>query len=224
MPVDPAPHIGHAQVARWSALVPGLGQALRGYRAHGLGIAFLTAVFAAGAIELHRIGGVESAIFFTLMVGLPWWVLQAYDAHLPDPLSWRRTFRAVRDHAHDIRYLGALFLLTAGIDFYIIAARPEYALTVFCSKPAGWFGLLAKAQSPTIHVLIGIGFLRLRRWGLLWYAAYAAFGLLNAGANFVCFGYGRIRTVFVISLLLFSAYIWWRRCCFAAPPPVSPSL
>jgi len=147
---------------------------------------------------------------------LPWWALQSYGASLPGPPGWRQTLRTVLAHGHDIRYLGALFVLTAATDLSIILARPEYALTVLCAKPGGPWGVLAKAQSPTLHLFIGYGFLRLRRWSLVLYLAYAAFGVINALANFACFGYGRIRTVFLITLLLFTMYVIWRRRCFVS--------
>jgi hypothetical protein len=150
---------------------------------------------------------------------LPWWTIQSYDAYLPGPdtdrpFDFRETLKTIWERAHDIRYLGALFFLTAFTDFYIIVANPSYALTVFCAKPAGVWGILAKAQSPTLHTLIGYGFMRLRRWALLLYLLYAAFGFLNATANYACFGYGRVRTVFLLTLAGFTAYIWWRRHCF----------
>ncbi|MGH7260496.1 MAG: hypothetical protein ACREI9_07415 [Nitrospiraceae bacterium] len=201
-----------------SALIPGLGQAVRGYRAQAVGIFLVTTGLLGCTLLLTQAGGGESAAFFLMMLVLPWWIIQSYGASLPDPLGWRHTLRTAWAHSHDIRYLGALFLLTAITDLYIILARPDYALTVFCTKPPGVWGILAKAQSPTLHTLIGYGFLRLRRWSLLLYLAYAAFGLTNALANHVCFGYGRIRTVFLLSLLLFTLYVVWRRRCFA---PVS---
>ena len=97
------------------------------------------------------------------------------------------------------------------MDLYIILVNPDYALALFCAKPKGLVGLLAKIQSPTIHLLIGVGFLGIRRWALLLYLAYAAFGFLNTTANFACFGYGRVRMVFALSLVAFTAYIWYRR-------------
>ncbi len=206
-----------------SALLPGLGQALRGYSRHAIGIFLATAGLLGSAVLLARTGGGESAAFFLMLLVLPWWVLQSYGASLPDPLGWKSTLRTTWAHGHDIRYLGALFLLTALTDLYIILARPDYALTVFCLKPGGAWGLLAKAQSPTLHLLIGYGFLCLRRWGLMLYLAYAAFGIMNATANYACFGYGRIRTVFLISLVVFTLYIVWRRRCFA-PPAAAPAL
>lgn len=202
------------RAALYSALLPGLGQALRGYRRHAAGIALGTlGLFGCAALLAHR-GGAEAAVFFLILVGLPWWTLQSYGASLPGSLGWKQTLSATWSNSHDIRYLGALFLLTAITDLYIILVRPDYELTVFCTKPGGILGLVAKAQSPTLHLLIGYGFLRLRRWSLLLYLVYAAFGLINALANLACFGYGRIRMVFLLSLTAFTLYVIWRRRCF----------
>lgn len=219
MPVDvltPDDLRRHAVVC--SALLPGLGQAIRGYRTHAAGIVLTTAGLLGSTALLAQISGVEIAAFVCMLLVLPWWAIQSYDASLPDPLGWVRTAHAIWGNSHDIRYLGALFLLTAFMDLYIILARPDYALTVFCLKPGGFWGILAKAQSPTLHLLIGYGFLRLHRWGLMLYLAYAAFGMMNASANYACFGYGRIRTVFLLSLIAFTLYIVWRRRCFQSAP------
>jgi hypothetical protein len=137
------------------------------------------------------------------------------DTPTPGLLGWSETLRTTWARGYDIRCLGVLFLLSAATDCYIILARPDYALTVFCAKPSGVWGILAKAQSPTLHLLIGCGFLRLRRWSLVVYLVYATFGLTNALANHACFGYGRIRTVFGLSLVAVTLYIVWRRKCFA---------
>jgi hypothetical protein len=161
--------------------------------------------------------GPSAAIFVLMLLVLPWWALQSYAAGLPappGPLGLLQTLRIVWARAHDIRYLGALFFLTALTDLYIIVANPEYSLTIFCSKPGGVLGVLAKAQSPMLHTLIGYGFMRLRRWALFLYLAYAAFGLLNATANYACFGYGRVRTVFLVTLIGFTLYVLRRRRCF----------
>jgi hypothetical protein len=162
---------------------------------------------------LGAVGGPGAGWFFGMLIILPWWCLQAYQAYLPTPPGQLATLRIVWKRAHDMRFLGGLFLFTALMDLYIILANPEYHLTVFCTKPTGIPGLLAKAQSPALHIAIGYGFLTLRRWALFVFLAYAGFGLLNATTNFVCFGYGRIRTVFFISLLAFTAYVIWRRDC-----------
>ncbi len=224
MPADvPIPESLRQRAIVCSALLPGLGQAVRGYRAHAAGIVIATAGLLGCSALLARTSGGEAAAFFLMLLVLPWWTIQSYGASLPDPLGWRLTVQAVRAHGHDIRYLGALFLLTAVTDLYIILARPDYALTVFCLKPGGLWGMLAKAQSPTLHLLIGYGFLRLRRWGLMLYLAYATFGVTNASVNYACFGYGRIRTVFLLSLIAFTLYIVWRRRCFV-PAPMEPAL
>ncbi len=159
-----------------------------------------------------------------MIIVLPWWVIQSYDAYLPkaSPVEgWLHTVRIVWGRAHDIRYLGALFLLSAFMDVYIIASNPAYALPFFCTKPTGALGILAKAQSPALHTLLGYGFLRLRRWSLFLYLAYAGFGLLNATVNYACFGYGRIRTTLVLTLLVFTGYVLWRRQSF---PPAEHQL
>lgn len=209
----------HPEAAFLSALMPGLGQAIKGHHFSALAIVLTSAGLLGVAWGIERAAGIGAAVLFFMLAILPWWVLQSYDAFLPRPpepagQGLLRTLAIAWNHAHDIRYLGGLFLLTALTDLYIIVANPEYALTVFCAKPAGLWGLAAKAQSPTLHVLIGYGFMRLRSWSLLLYLAYAGFGLLNATANYACFGYGRVRTVFLITLIAFTAYVIWRRKCF----------
>ena len=164
---------------------------------------------------LGFIGGPGTQIFFAMLIILPWWCNQAYAAYLPHPSGQLRAFRTAWERAHDIRYLGGLFLVTAITDLYIILVNPDYQLAVFCEKPTGIPGMFAKAQSPILHVAIGYGFLKLRRWSFFVYLVYAGFGLLNATTNFACFGFGRIRTVFFISLLAFTAYVIWRRQGFS---------
>jgi membrane protein implicated in regulation of membrane protease activity len=68
-----------------------------------------------------------------------------------------------------------------------------------------------------LHVLIGVGFLLVKQWGLFVYLLYAGFGIINAGVNLaVLHGPHRIRIVFMLSLAAFTAYILWRRKRFAA--------
>jgi hypothetical protein len=216
-----------------SSLIPGAGQALRGAMTEAALIGFVTLSLIGLSWIVGRAAGAGAAIFFVMLIVLPWWVIQAYDAFLwggrAAPIGGAaarlpRTWAIIWQRAHDLRYLGALFLLTAFTDFYIIVANPEYALTIFCQKPGGALGVLAKAQSPTLHTLIGYGFLRLRRWALFLYLAYAGFGLLNATVNYACFGYGRVRTVFLLSLLAFTAYIVWRRDRFQPSSAVNSAL
>ena len=168
-------------------------------------------------VGIGRAAGPGAEALAILLFVVPCWVFQSYDAYLanePSPATLRRTADIVRQRGHDIRYLGALFLMSAIMDLYIIVAQPQYALAVFCTKPEGWSGLLFKAQSPAIHIGIGYGFLLRRKWALLLYLLYAGFGLVNALVNLSCFGYGRVRTVFLISLLAFTAYVLLRRQAF----------
>ena len=203
------------QGAILSSIVPGLGQWVRGYPLHAIRVLAVGGLLGLIAWVLSRLGGPGAGFFFTLLIIPPWWCLQAYEASLPDPRGQFQALKTAWRRAHDVRYLGGLFLLTAFTDLYIILANPEYSLTLFCSKPEGVPGLLAKAQSPTLHLVIGYGFLKLRPWALWVYMVYAGFGLGNAVANFACFGYGRIRTVFFLSLVAFTVYVFWRRACFA---------
>ncbi len=203
--------------AACSAFIPGLGQALQGRIRPGLMSFGLCLGLAAFSVAIGRLAGAGAEVFMFMLFVFPGWIFQLYDAYLafaPTPDTLRRTWNEVWRRAHDVRYLGALFLLSAVMDLYIILKQPDYALSVFCTKPVGLPGLLFKIQSPTIHTFIGYGFLRLRRWALLLYLAYAGFGLINAMANFSCFGYGRVRTAFFISLIGFTAYVWFRRQVF----------
>lgn len=210
-----------------SSLVPGSGQALRGRIPQAAGAFLISAALLGCTWLIGRAHGGGAAVLSLMLLVLPWWVIQSYDAWLTaqsPEAGLRQTLKVIWVRAHDVRYLGALFLLTALTDLYIIVANPGYSLTVFCTKPAGLLGALAKAQSPTLHVLIGYGFLRLRRWSLLLYLAYAGFGLLNGTANYACFGYGRVRTVFLVTLIAFTAYVFWRRRCFTASEAGHPGL
>lgn len=197
--------------ALFSAIIPSAGHFLHGRWAAGSRTCLVGLTLAGIDCVIWQLGGAPAAIFFAMIVVLPWWCIQAYEASFVEPPGFRHTMRLIGKRAHDIRFLGALFLLTALMDLYIIVANPEYSLTIFCSKPDGLPGILAKIQSPTLHVAIGYGFLTLARWGLFLYYFYAGFGLLNATVNLACLGYGRIRTVFLISLIAFTVYVYLRR-------------
>ena len=55
-----------------------------------------------------------------------------------------------------------------------------------------------------------------KRWGLLVYLLYAAFGLINATVNLAVLPPPhRIRITFLVLLAVFTAYILWRRKRFA---------
>jgi len=204
--------------ATLSAFLPGLGQLVRGYPTQMVWVLTTGGILGGLIWWLGSVAGPAAGLFFGMLCILPWWCLQVYEAYLPTPLGQLQALKTAWSRSHDIRYLGGLFLLTAITDLYIILVNPEYSLTVFCTKPTGIPGMMAKAQSPAFHIAIGYGFLKVRRWSFFVYLAYAGFGLLNVTANYACFGYGRIRTVFFISLLAFSAYVIWRKRCFQAFP------
>lgn len=205
-----------------SGFLPGLGQLIQGRPRQAFWIFVITILLYVIGRELGHATDVSAEIFYFMLVVLPWWTVQAYDASFaPDRLSagGRHTLihslKRAWAEGHDLRYLGALFFLSAFMDLYIILMNPDYALPVFCSKPTGWLGLAVKAQSPPAHLLIGYGFVRLRRWALVLYLVYAAYQVISAMVNYVCFGYGRIRTVMFVTLLMFTGYILWRRDRFA---------
>jgi hypothetical protein len=206
-----------ARAAIFSALLPGLGQLTQGRRRQALAYVAITLFLIALSLGLGRISGRAAEVFFFMLLALPWWAIQSYDAYLglsDSPSDLLRTWRTVWARGHDIRFLGALFLLSAINDSFIILMNPEYLLPFFCTKPGGILGFLTKALSPILHTMVGYGFLQLRRWALFVYLLYAAYGMANAAVNLTCFGPGRVRNTLLITLASFTVYILWRRRCF----------
>ena len=149
-----------------------------------------------------------------MVLTLPWWALQSYDAYLGpsgDAFSWRRTFRATWQRGHDIRFLGLLLLISAINDTFIILNNLDYLLPFYCTKPGGVPGFLTKAISPALHVAVGYGFVRLSRWAFFVYLIYAAYGFTNGMVNLTCFGPGRIRNTLLVAVVLSTIYVFWRR-------------
>ncbi len=145
-----------------------------------------------------------------------WWGRQLYDAYTSDnPGSLFPVLPLPSRGSLGLQAIGFLFLLTAFTDLYIIQARPDYALKIMGTALPGTWGVLAKAQSPILHILIGVGFLLVKRWGLFAYLIYAGFGIINAGVNLAVLPPPhRIRIIFMLSLAVFTAYILWRRQAF----------
>ena len=211
------PSQGRVRAAVLSAVLPGLGQLIQDRRRQAFTYFAITLFLIALSLGLGRISGRAAEVFFFMLLALPWWAIQSYDAYLgPSDASadLRRTWQTVWARAHDIRFLGALFLLSAINDSVIILMNPEYLLPFFCTKPEGLIGFLTKALSPVLHTMVGYGFLRLRRWALFAYLLYAAYGMANAVVNLTCFGPGRVRITLLITLASFTVYILWRRRCF----------
>jgi hypothetical protein len=133
----------------------------------------------------------------------------------PAPIADEASAHAARPpRPYDIYAIGTIFILNVFMDSYLIFANPQYALPLFGMTFSGAFGWLAKIQSPILHGTLGYGFLRRRRWAYYLYMAYAAFGLSSALVNLAIFGYGRIRMIFIGSLILITVYIYIRRPVF----------
>lgn len=200
-----------------SALLPGFGQLIRGRYQAGVLYGATTILLVLLSLALGRVSGRAAEVFFFMLLALPWWALQSYDAAL-GPISTgsdlMRTWRTAWAQAHDIRFLGLLFLVSAANDTVIIAQNPDYLLPFFCTKLDGTVGFLTKALSPFLHSLVGYGFLRIKQWSLLVYLVYAAYGTTNALVNLGCFGPGRIRNTLLVALIVFTSYILWRRRIF----------
>jgi hypothetical protein len=115
---------------------------------------------------------------------------------------------------YDIYAIGVIFVLNVAMDTWLIVKNPHYALPLFGTTFSGIAGWIAKIQSPILHGVLGYGFLMRRRWGYRLYMAYAAFGLSSALVNLATLGFGRIRMIFIVSLMLITAYIFTRRRVF----------
>ena len=197
-----------------SAIFPGSGLFLRGYIRFGLQHVVIGSVLGLAIFWCFQKGQPGLGYFLGILIVLPWWILQIFQSSEKHPLSLKGTIALIWSLGHDIRFLGILFFVAAITDLVIILKNPEYSLHLFCTRPGGWIGTLAKIQSPTFHLGIGYGFLFLRRWGFFLYVLYASYGLLNAVVNYACEGFGRIRTVFFLTLLVFTVYVILRRSCF----------
>ena len=206
----PPPFISDRRAAIYSALLPGLGQLIRGRYGAGLSYGLVTILLILLSLALGRVSGRAAEVFFFMLLALPWWALQSYDAALGPAANGSdlvRTTRTAWSQGHDIRFLGLLFLVSAANDTLLILSNPDYLLPFFCTKLAGVAGVITKGLSPILHTLVGYGFLRVKKWSLLIYLVYAAYGTTNALVNLACFGPGRIRNTLLVALVLFTGYV-----------------
>lgn len=208
------PSCTDARAAVLSALLPGLGQLVQKRVAQSIAAFGGTFLLAAISMALGRVSGRAAEVFFFMLLALPWWAIQSFDAYLgPDTggSSWSRTWRSIWSQGHDIRFLGLLLLISALNDTWIILKNLDYLLPFYCTKPDGLPGFLTKAISPALHLGVGYGFMRLRRWSLFVYLVYAAYGFTNGAINLTCFGPGRIRNTLLAAIVFSTAYMVWRR-------------
>lgn len=204
----------NSRAALLSGLLPGLGHLTHRRPKTGLLSFTIAALLLAASMALGRISGRAAEVFFFMLLALPWWAFQSYDAYLgasDGPPDYLRTWRVVWQQGHDIRFLGLLLIISALNDTWIILKNLDYLLPFYCTKPDGPLGFATKAISPVLHLAVGYGFLRLRRWSLFIYLLYAAYGFTNGVVNLICFGPGRIRNTLLIAIVCSTAYILWRR-------------
>lgn len=202
------------RAALLSLVFPGAGQLLQRRYLQALTACLCTLFLIIASAALGRISGRAAEVFFFMVLTLPWWALQSYDAYLgrsADMFPWRRTFRTAWQRGHDIRFLGLLLLISAINDTFIILNNLDYLLPFYCTKPGGIPGFLTKAISPAFHVAVGYGFVRLTRWAFFVYLVYAAYGFTNGMVNLTCFGPGRIRNTLLVAVVLSTIYVVWRR-------------
>ena len=212
---------GDARAALLSALLPGLGQLVQGRHFQALAACLATFLLVALSLWLGRITDRAVEVLFFMVLAIPTWALQSYDAYLgsnPDAPGWFRTWRVVWHQGHDLRFLGLLLLISALNDTWIIFKNPDYLLPFYCTKPEGIPGLATKAISPALHLIVGYGFMRLRRWALFLYLVYASYGLTNGIVNLTCFGPGRIRITLLGVIIVSTAYLFWRRRILLGSP------
>jgi len=206
-PVDP-------RAALLSALIPGLGQLSQGRRLQALTACIATLLLIALSAWLGRITDRAVEVLVFMVLALPCWGLQSYDAYLGPSGAQSdvlRTWTTVWQRGHDIRFLGLLLLISALNDTWIILKNLDYLLPFYCTRLDGIAGFATKAISPALHLAVGYGFVRLRRWALFVYLVYAAYGFTNGMVNLTCFGPGRIRNTLLAAIVLSTLYIVWRR-------------
>jgi hypothetical protein len=123
----------------------------------------------------------------------------------------------------DIKLFGGLFLVVGAADLVIIVLFPDYALKLFGAVVTGPSSFLVKLHSPSVHLLIGHGFLWLRPWAWGLAMAYSGFGIVSEIMNQLAFGFHPARSGFVGSTLLFLCYLLWRRGLFFDLPQQDPT-
>jgi hypothetical protein len=205
--------------AMLSGILPGFGQARNGQFAKAAEIVTLGAMLAAAWYMGYAFDGPFSGllIYLTPFAGLLWWMVQVQDAYSSSPKT--SVFPVLPRPSRgclDVQVIGLVFFFAILTDLYIIQARPQYGLKILGATLPGMWGVAAKAQSPILHAVIGLGLITLKRWGFLVYLVYAVWGVINALVNLsVLPGPHRIRIIFIVSLAVFTGYLWWRRRCLS---------
>lgn len=115
----------------------------------------------------------------------------------------------------DLIFLGLLMILSGVMDTYIIIANPAYGLPVFGMKLTGAAGWFFKFLSPVLHFASGYGAILGRRWAYPLFMFYSLYGLASATVSrLVLPPPHRIRTIFILLLLVLIPYLYARRKAF----------
>jgi len=112
----------------------------------------------------------------------------------------------------DLTIFGVLFLISAPMELWnIMRTGWEYTPKFFGITTAGTAAKIVLAAQPLLHLAIGYGLLTMRRWAYYLALFYAADVLTSTVLAFFTHGYGRIRTIFLLVLTPFVAYLVARR-------------
>ena len=115
----------------------------------------------------------------------------------------------------DITIFGVLFLLSAPVELVnILSTGWQYTPKFFGITTHGIVAKGVLAAQPVLHLALGYGFLTLRRWGVYLGLFYIGDVLTSAVSSFILYGYGRVRTLFIVLLVPFMIYLIARRAQF----------
>ena len=115
----------------------------------------------------------------------------------------------------DLTIFGILFLLSAPMELWSIMSTDwTYAPKFFGMTMTGVAGKVVLVAQPVLHLAIGYGFLTMRRWAYYLTLFYAADVLTSTVLAYFFYGYGRIRTIFLVVLTPFVIYVIARRHYF----------
>jgi len=115
----------------------------------------------------------------------------------------------------DITIFGVLFLLSAPVELVnILSTGWQYTPKFFGITTHGIVAKGVLAAQPVLHLALGYGFLTLRRWVVYLGLFYIGDVLTSAVSSFILYGYGRVRTLFIVLLVPFMIYLIARRAQF----------
>ena len=115
----------------------------------------------------------------------------------------------------DITIFGVLFLLSAPVELVnILSTGWQYTPKFFGITTHGIVAKLVLAAQPVLHLALGYGFLTLRRWVIYLGVFYIGDVLTSSVSSFILYGYGRVRTLFIVLLVPFLIYLIARRAQF----------